>query len=139
MSIIQFRHPTCRTMILIHVSAFPCIFIILAYFSVGCQGFNVFPSTKSGSPRHLTYLRQAKSSESPTNQTASFFPLLPPSLDIGPLDKDQGTLTLGGDSQPVAFVAQAKFELQYTCNICETRNSHQVSRMGMYELLLFFL
>lgn len=29
---------------------------------------------------------------------------------------------------PVAFVGSQKFELQYTCKLCGTRNSHKVSR-----------
>lgn len=30
----------------------------------------------------------------------------------------------------VGLVGSAKFELQYTCNICETRNKHKVSRLA---------
>lgn len=30
----------------------------------------------------------------------------------------------------VAFVGDWKFQLQYTCKVCETRNSHQVSRIA---------
>jgi hypothetical protein len=33
------------------------------------------------------------------------------------------------DSADAAFV-RAKFKLSYTCNVCDTRNSHMVSRMG---------
>lgn len=33
----------------------------------------------------------------------------------------------------VAQVGSSKFELQYTCNICETRNTHKVSRLGAFE------
>jgi hypothetical protein len=35
-----------------------------------------------------------------------------------------------GKSTEVAMVGSAKFELQYTCNLCETKNSHKVSRLG---------
>ena len=35
----------------------------------------------------------------------------------------------------VAQVGSSKFELQYTCNICETRNTHKVSRLGKFEKL----
>lgn len=35
-------------------------------------------------------------------------------------------------SQNVGFVGNQKFELQYTCKICETRNVHKVSRIGGY-------
>lgn len=40
-----------------------------------------------------------------------------------------------GDSSDAAFVSP-KFKLQYTCNVCDTRNSHMVSRMG--KLAKFF-
>jgi hypothetical protein len=33
-------------------------------------------------------------------------------------------------SQPVASVMGNKFELQYTCKVCDTRNSNRVSRIG---------
>jgi len=33
------------------------------------------------------------------------------------------------DSADAAFVSP-KFKLQYTCNVCDTRNSHMVSRLG---------
>lgn len=35
-------------------------------------------------------------------------------------------------STEVGLVGSAKFELQYTCNVCETRNTHKVSRLGGY-------
>lgn len=36
-------------------------------------------------------------------------------------------------SVPVAFVGSGKFELQYTCKVCNTRNSNQVSRLGKFD------
>lgn len=30
------------------------------------------------------------------------------------------------------MVVDRKFELQYTCKVCDTRNSHKVSRIGAY-------
>ncbi len=44
------------------------------------------------------------------------------------LNSDKGT--------EVAQVGSSKFELQYTCNICETRNSHKVSRLGTFVFVL---
>ena len=38
------------------------------------------------------------------------------------LDSDEPT--------KVALVGSAKFELQYTCAVCETKNNHRVSRLG---------
>jgi len=54
------------------------------------------------------------------------FPCLPA---IGGSSFDN-TIKLGDDAKPVAFVGSQKFELQYTCNICETRNSIKVSRLA---------
>jgi len=34
---------------------------------------------------------------------------------------------------PVAFVGSKKFEMQYTCNVCDKRNSIRVSRLGEFE------
>lgn len=34
------------------------------------------------------------------------------------------------DANAKQYVANRKFELQYTCNICETRNCHKVSRVA---------
>jgi DNL zinc finger len=51
------------------------------------------------------------------------FPQLPP-IGSSSLPKD----FVGADPKP--FVANHKFQLQYTCNICETRNHHNVSRLA---------
>lgn len=40
------------------------------------------------------------------------------------------TLLNGNELTEVAFVGSAKFELQYTCAVCETKNIHKVSRLG---------
>jgi len=34
------------------------------------------------------------------------------------------------DAEVKHYVANRKFELQYTCNVCETRNCHKVSRIA---------
>mmetsp|Transcript_15787 Transcript_15787/g.29787 ORF Transcript_15787/g.29787 Transcript_15787/m.29787 type:complete len:227 (+) Transcript_15787:71-751(+) len=44
--------------------------------------------------------------------------------------KKSGTIRLDGTSQAVGNVGSDKFELQYTCKVCETRNSHKVSRLA---------
>jgi mitochondrial protein import protein ZIM17 len=50
-------------------------------------------------------------------------PQLPPTSSL-PKDFDTAKLS----DKP--FVANHKFQLQYTCNICETRNYHNVSRIA---------
>jgi hypothetical protein len=64
-------------------------------------------------------------------------PCLPPIGDTSfdPRNNENSaekTIRLGGSPQKVAKVGGHRFQLQYTCKICETRNSHKVSRMGMY-------
>jgi len=44
--------------------------------------------------------------------------------------------TMMTQEKPPALVDR-KFELQYTCKVCETRNSHKVSRIGMFWFVLF--
>mmetsp|Transcript_19880 Transcript_19880/g.24540 ORF Transcript_19880/g.24540 Transcript_19880/m.24540 type:complete len:229 (-) Transcript_19880:238-924(-) len=65
----------------------------------------------------------------------STIPMLPPigggtSSSSLPLDNNTSPLTKLGQKEktPVAFVGSRKFELQYTCKICNTRNSNKVSR-----------
>jgi len=63
-------------------------------------------------------------------------PCLPPigeSSFNGKTSKDSETIRLDGTSHDVNHVGSEKFELQYTCKVCETRNIHSVSRMGEYN------
>ena len=63
-------------------------------------------------------------------------PCLPPigeSSFNGETSKDSEMIRLDGTSQAVNHVGSEKFELQYTCKVCETRNIHRVSRMGEYR------
>ncbi len=61
-------------------------------------------------------------------------PCLPPigeSSFTGETTHQNGeVIRLDGTSHDVCHVGSERFELQYTCNICETRNSHKVSRMA---------
>jgi hypothetical protein len=66
----------------------------------------------------------------------SSIPCLPPIGDTSydPQNNENSvekTIKLGDSPQKVAKVGGHRFQLQYTCKICETRNSHKVSRMGM--------
>lgn len=51
--------------------------------------------------------------------------------DVRSVSVGEKSILLGGPSQKVGKVGGNRFQLQYTCNICETRNSVKVSRMGM--------
>ncbi len=61
-------------------------------------------------------------------------PCLPPigesSFTGDTTHKNGEMIRLDGTSHDVCHVGSERFELQYTCNICETRNSHKVSRMA---------
>ena len=60
-------------------------------------------------------------------------PCLPPigeSSFNGEPAMDSEMIRLDGTSHDVNHVGTEKFELQYTCKVCETRNSHRVSRMA---------
>mmetsp|Transcript_119 Transcript_119/g.178 ORF Transcript_119/g.178 Transcript_119/m.178 type:complete len:208 (+) Transcript_119:61-684(+) len=61
-------------------------------------------------------------------------PMLPPAGLIQPRPISEftsGTTPL--NDSPAPHVVSPKVELQYTCNICETRNSHQMSRLAYTE------
>jgi hypothetical protein len=61
-------------------------------------------------------------------------PQLPPCQDQRKRSEtDSGkmwTTPSGEKIQPGPFVASRKFQLQYTCNVCETRNTNSVSRVA---------
>jgi len=42
---------------------------------------------------------------------------------------DANSLGENGESSPI-FVGSKKFKMMWTCNICETRNTHMVNRIG---------
>jgi DNL zinc finger len=56
--------------------------------------------------------------------SSSSAPISPPLFDPFDASLDAGV----SRKKEIAFVASRKFELQYTCKICETRNVHRVSR-----------
>ena len=43
---------------------------------------------------------------------------------------------LAGENIGGPAFASPKFKLQYTCNVCDTRNSHMVSRLGKAMILI---
>lgn len=55
----------------------------------------------------------------------SMIPQLPP---IGASESSTNPTSLINDDKP--FVANHKFQIQYTCNICETRNTNTISRLA---------
>lgn len=45
-------------------------------------------------------------------------------------EDDENVIKLNGGAKKIGSVVSDRFELQYTCNKCDTRNSHQVSRLA---------
>ena len=72
-------------------------------------------------------------------ESQNILPGLPPIGASSYDSTDTSKQTNKDGSQNVGFVGNQKFELQYTCKICETRNVHKVSRIGTYLLFFMFL
>lgn len=70
-------------------------------------------------------------------------PLLPPT-GFSSFDELSNKINLSSSaseeksssSSPKSAVVSPKFELQYTCNICETRNTINVSRVGTFHFFI---
>ena len=97
--------------------------------------FSTFSPVDGSSPRNLVFSASALLSglSDETNDTANDkpgIPQLPP-----PGTTSFGTIpsvanAIPEDEAPPAALVGRKFELQYTCNICDTRNCHKVSRVA---------
>ena len=65
----------------------------------------------------------------------SEIPCLPP-IGESSFTGESSSATNSADSEDseTIRIGTERFELQYTCKICETRNSHKVSRMGEWHM-----
>lgn len=63
--------------------------------------------------------------EDNSSENAVSIPQLPPSGDSSFLNDDS--------LRKKPFVANRKVQLQYTCNVCETRNTHSISRVAYHK------
>jgi len=95
------------------------------------------PSTSTSVSLALFLRRDPADEEEYENDQPSRIPQLPAfgssSNNVGPgvdLNTVRPSAEIG--NADAAFVTR-KFKLQYTCNICETRNSHMVSRLAYRE------
>lgn len=123
---------------------------------IGCYAFHLTTlfsaSSRASTPWRLRASFDDLSAEDPSAEKDDSRPLLLPgssttpspltgSLSSASFDPFDGTLPLQNakktgkenrapvsKKQEIAFVASRKFELQYTCKVCETRNHHRVSR-----------
>jgi hypothetical protein len=100
--------------------------MFLPYLLIGnCAGAFV-------SLRHLSSpqsIHRASPADDDSSEKSTI-PQLPP---IG--SSSFGVIPSMATAQPVSNVASEKFELQYTCKICETRNVHRVSRIGKHSTM----
>lgn len=84
-------------------------------------------------PRRRNATSMNQNDENDDTET-DIIPCLPPigeSSFTGETTHQNGEMIrLDGTSHDVCHVGSERFELQYTCKICETRNSHKVSRMA---------
>ncbi len=121
--------------------------LCLSFFLLACQGqaFQHLPSSKErllGIPsvsRTASRIWQAKRSFDSEEEEYTGVPQLPAfgasSFSNSHVNFSTGMpSSLPYDPADAAFVSP-KFKLQYTCNICETRNSHMVSRLGKKKWL----
>jgi len=76
--------------------------------------------------------RRNRASE--TTEETENIPCLPPigesSYTGDATMENGGMIRLDGTSHDVSHVGSERFEIQYTCKVCETRNSHRISRMA---------
>lgn len=113
-------------------------FLVLAVLSVfhKCRAFSLLmPTTK----RRMSWAVRASSDDNEQNNDEdSGIPQLPAigESSFGSRKSTEASSThhqplVDGEKKEVAFVSD-KFELQYTCKICDTRNTHRVSRLGKF-------
>lgn len=104
-----------------------------------CRAFTLAPSTKR---RVFWTLRASRNDDEQASEEESGIPQLPAigGSSFGSRKTEASTQQplVDGEKKAVAFVSD-KFELQYTCKICDTRNNHRVSRLGVYIMFRFWL
>jgi DNL zinc finger len=118
------------------------LFLIFEIFIA--QGW-ITPSTcarklrqqQASSDNHILHATRRRniggSSSSSDENMEKGIPQLPPIGTSSSLRLDDSDVTStdgGAQLQSKPFVAHHKFQLQYTCNICETRNAHSISRIA---------
>ena len=101
-------------------------------FPVSCRAFLLSPISNEN--RSNSWALGAKGSKD-ESADESGIPQLPPTGESS-FGSRKSTLSnqqplVDGEKKSVAFVSD-RFELQYTCKVCDTRNNHRVSRLGKY-------
>jgi hypothetical protein len=113
-------------------STLTCLFVIV-WSVCGASGFISSSIRQSHAQTQNTWCRiriptiLAQNSDDQAETTG--IPQLP-AIGASSLGSFQDLPSVDGDQFVPTQVVSAKFELQYTCNVCETRNSHRVSRVA---------
>ena len=102
----------------------------VAYRPSSSQGVNVYhPNVDrhlKNAKRNLLHMNEDDDDVEHTNgRVSDVIPQLPP---IGSSESSTNPSSLSNEDKP--FVANHKFQIQYTCNICETRNTNTISRIA---------
>ena len=91
-------------------------------------------STKSVGDSFLLARRRKSNDQEDNNNEVKKIPQLPPVTAGGCSSQNnaqsQAAALAASDKQATPAFVSPKFQLQYTCNVCETRNCHLVSRIG---------
>jgi len=97
--------------------------------SVVPSQINPFRLQHSSNQQHLRPIYSKAEGE---DEPLSKIPALPPPTSVSPSsDKaDKRTIKLNGDAKEVGFVSSRKFQLSYTCKICNTVNKHMINRIA---------
>jgi hypothetical protein len=109
------------------------LFMLQAYsFTSRNHITSIRPCERQASIHHhsFSYRLQSRSDDDQDDceSVSSGIPQLPPAIGASSFH-NQSPSTIRDAAQTTAFVSP-KFELQYTCKVCNTRNCHLVSRIG---------
>jgi hypothetical protein len=109
-------------------STLTCL-ILIAWSVCGVSAFVSSPGRRLHAQKQCRVPILAQNSDDEEGETTGI-PQLPPSSRGSYKDRDTMSSKSGATFQQAPFVLSRKFELQYTCNVCETRNSNSVSRVA---------
>jgi hypothetical protein len=111
-------------------------FILFAWSLCGASAFVSSPGSRLLAQMQCRspILLAQENSDDRGDVEATAMPQLPPGQDQRSRSSSESgtmwTTATGEKIQPGPFVASRKFQLQYTCNVCETRNTNSVSRVA---------
>lgn len=102
--------------------------VVFMLYSSLVQGFCLDVAQRNRKALISAPRRASASDDDDQGPLESGIPQLP-AIGSSSFSTGGGGFTPSSDGGPSAFVSR-KFELQYTCGVCETRNCHSVSRIA---------